>query len=80
MQSINNANYISFTKVVVREMSSTAALMKLLLPIEILVTTAALSPPLPARGRGSSMLSTLPPINHGLAVALELPLSIYRGV
>ena len=24
------------------------------------------------------MLSTLPPINHGLGVALELPWSIYR--
>ena len=56
MQSINNTNYISFTRVVVREMSSTAALMKLLLPIEVHVTTAALSPPLPARGRGSSIL------------------------
>ena len=55
--------------------------MKLLLAIEVHMTTAALSPPLPARGRGSSRPSTLPPtISYGLGVALELPWSIYRAV
>ena len=44
----------SFTAVTFREISSIAALMKLLLAIEQHVTTAALSPPLPARGRESS--------------------------
>ena len=52
-------------------------LMKLLLVIEIHVTTAALSLPRPARGRKSNKPSTLPLISHVLGVALELPWSIY---
>ena len=68
---------LSFTAVTFREISSTAALTKLLLAIEIHVTTAALSPPLPVRGRESSRSSTLPPIIHGLEVVLELPWSFY---
>ena len=48
-------------------------LNKLLLVIEIHVTTAALSLPRPARGRKSNKPSTLPPISHVLGVALELP-------
>ena len=71
---------LSFTAVDFREISSTAALMKLQLTIEIQMTTVALSPSMPARGRESSRPSTLPPISHGLGVGLELPWSIYFGV
>ena len=39
------------------------------------MTTAAFSPPLPARGRESSRPTTLPPIGQGLGVALELHFS-----
>ena len=71
---------LSMITFAVREISNTAALMKLLLAIEVHVTTGALSPPLPARGRGYSRPSTLPNISHGLGMALKLPWSIYRGV
>ena len=70
MQSINST-------VAVRDISNTAALTKLQLDIEVHVTTAALSPPLPARGLGSSRSSTLPTISHGLGVSLvNLPWSL----
>ena len=52
-------------------------LMKLLLVIEIHVTTAALSLSRPDRGQKSNKPSTLPLISHVLGVALELPWSIY---
>ena len=78
MQSINNTvNLFSFTAVAFPMISSSAALMKLLLAIDIQVTTVALSPPLPACGREPSRPLMLPPISHGLGVALELPWSIY---
>ena len=58
IQPINTVSP-SFTAVFC-EISSTAALIKLLLAIEQHVKTTALSPPLPARGRVSSKPLTIP--------------------
>ena len=57
---------LSFAAVAFREIPSTAALTKLLPTIEVQVKTAVLSPPLPARGLGSSRPSTLRPISRRL--------------
>ena len=72
MQSIyNTANSLSFRIVAIRKKSNTAVLMKLLLAIEVHVTTTALSSPLPARVLGSSRPSTLPVLP--VAMALKSP-------